>query len=252
MSDKDMTRGKNICKQLKAVRRRIAEENDIPLEIKECTYQGPCRGTCSRCEAEVQYLENELEKRIRLGKAATVAGLAVTLAACTNNGAPSQDPNDILVGEEVMALHENDTTDVPPPPPEVEPPDWYVPELEGIVSQDDGYRMVPTKDTMVRLKDSAIDWDHLYDPNMREWWENISSSKPLDEPKIIMRGESGAVYSTGHVRQRRISEILVPRTPMESFKGDEERENRKALSNIVEYDEVDGKKVVKQQTPAEQ
>ena len=59
-----MNRGKNICKHLKEIRKRIAEENDIPLEIKECTYKGECRGTCPRCEAEVRYLENALANRI--------------------------------------------------------------------------------------------------------------------------------------------------------------------------------------------
>ena len=44
-----MTHGKNICNQLKEVRKRIAEENDIPLETEECTYKGKCRGTCPRC-----------------------------------------------------------------------------------------------------------------------------------------------------------------------------------------------------------
>lgn len=78
-----MTHGKNICKQLKEVRKRIAEENDIPLEIEECTYKGECRGTCPRCEAEVRYLENALADRLRLGKVATVAGLALGLAATT-------------------------------------------------------------------------------------------------------------------------------------------------------------------------
>ena len=77
-----MKRGKDICKELKAVRRKIAEENDIPLEIKECTYKGPCRGTCPRCEAEVRYLENSLAGRLRMGKVATVAGLALGLASC--------------------------------------------------------------------------------------------------------------------------------------------------------------------------
>lgn len=76
-----MNHGKNICKQLKEVRRRIAEENDIPLEIEECTYKGECSGTCPRCEAEVRYLENTLAERIKLGKVATVAGLALGLAA---------------------------------------------------------------------------------------------------------------------------------------------------------------------------
>ena len=86
-----MTRGKNICKQLKEVRRRIAEENDIPLEMKECTYEGPCRGTCPRCEAEVRYLEEALDRRKRLGKKVAVAGLCVSLAACGSCSSPNSD-----------------------------------------------------------------------------------------------------------------------------------------------------------------
>ena len=76
-----MTNGKNICNQLKEVRKRIAEENQIPLKIEECTYKGECRGTCPRCEAEVRYLENALADHLRVGKVATVAGLALGLAA---------------------------------------------------------------------------------------------------------------------------------------------------------------------------
>ena len=75
-----MTNGKNICNQLKEVRKRIAEENQIPMKIEECTYKGECRGTCPRCEAEVRYLENALADRLRMGKVATVAGLALGLA----------------------------------------------------------------------------------------------------------------------------------------------------------------------------
>ncbi|MBQ1409275.1 MAG: hypothetical protein IIY87_05910 [Bacteroidales bacterium] len=83
-----MTNGKNICNQLKAVRKGIAEENGIPLEIEECTYKGECRGTCPRCEAEVRYLENALAERMKLGKVATIAGLALGLAA----SAQAQEP----------------------------------------------------------------------------------------------------------------------------------------------------------------
>ena len=86
--------GKNICKELKAVRQRIAEENHIPLEIKECTYEGPCRGTCPRCEAEVRYLENALAGKLRMGKVATVAGLALGLASCGGVPAEGEVPND--------------------------------------------------------------------------------------------------------------------------------------------------------------
>ena len=76
-----MNKGKDICKELKAVRRRIAADNGIPLEMPECTHEGPCPGTCPRCEAEVRYLENALAGRIGMGKVATVAGLALALAA---------------------------------------------------------------------------------------------------------------------------------------------------------------------------
>ena len=79
-------KGKNKCKILKQIRQKIADENDIPYVTRECSYQGECRGTCPKCEAELRYLEQELEKRRRLGKsvavAAVAAGLSLTLAAC--------------------------------------------------------------------------------------------------------------------------------------------------------------------------
>ena len=77
-----MEQGKYKCKQLKAIRKRIADENGIPLEQKECTYDGPCRGTCPHCEAEVRYIEKALTERVRLGKVATTAGLSLGLVAC--------------------------------------------------------------------------------------------------------------------------------------------------------------------------
>lgn len=86
-----MSHGKDICKELKAVRKRIAEENGIELEIPECTYHGPCKGTCPRCESEVRYLENALAQKIRMGKVATVAGLALTLGVTGSAAAQSAD-----------------------------------------------------------------------------------------------------------------------------------------------------------------
>ena len=91
---KPSNRGKNICKELKSIRKRIAEENDIPLEIKECTYEGPCRGTCPRCEAEVRYLENALASKLQWGKVATVAGLALGLASCGGQVLEGEVPMD--------------------------------------------------------------------------------------------------------------------------------------------------------------
>ena len=103
-----MTHGKNICNQLKSVRKRIAEENDIPLKVEECTYNGECRGTCPRCEAEVRYLENALADRLRLGKVATVAGLALGLATTTAQAqtpatTPPTTPQDTDTAHQVVA-----------------------------------------------------------------------------------------------------------------------------------------------------
>lgn len=72
-------RGKNKCKILKEIRQKIADENDIPFVTQECTFQGECRGTCPKCEAELRYLEEQLEKRKRLGKTVTVAALSASL-----------------------------------------------------------------------------------------------------------------------------------------------------------------------------
>ncbi len=78
-----MENGRHICNELKALRRRIAEENGIPLETEECTYRGECCGTCPRCDAEVRYLEDALSRRLRMGKVAVVAGVALGLAVST-------------------------------------------------------------------------------------------------------------------------------------------------------------------------
>lgn len=75
--------GKETCKALKEIRRKIAEENDINLVIEECTYQGDCKGTCPRCEEELQYLERELEKRRKLGKAVAIVGITAVAAGAT-------------------------------------------------------------------------------------------------------------------------------------------------------------------------
>ncbi len=74
-------RGKEKCKALKEIRRKIAEENDIAYAVSECTYQGECKGTCPKCEAELRYLERELELRKNLGKAVVVAGISAGICA---------------------------------------------------------------------------------------------------------------------------------------------------------------------------
>ncbi len=92
-----MNRGKHTCKILKEIRRQIAEANDIEFITSECHFQGECKGTCPKCEAEVRYLEQQLEKRRLIGKAATVIGVSMTiltesvgLSSCQTKSSPLQ------------------------------------------------------------------------------------------------------------------------------------------------------------------
>ena len=64
-----MSIGREKCRILKEIRRRIAEVNGIEYVTSECRYKGDCAGTCPKCEAEVRYLEAELRARRLLGKA---------------------------------------------------------------------------------------------------------------------------------------------------------------------------------------
>lgn len=72
--------GKDVCHYLKEVRRKIAEENNIPFEMPECTFKGECLGTCPKCESEVRYLEQKLTERKSLAKKVAVVGIAAGLS----------------------------------------------------------------------------------------------------------------------------------------------------------------------------
>ena len=102
-----MKKGKRTCEILKDVRRKVAQENDIPLVERECTHEGDCRGTCPYCEAEVRYLERELSKRRALGKAVTVAGIAVSsmmMGACHSPKTPAPAASNESVPASVNTL----------------------------------------------------------------------------------------------------------------------------------------------------
>ena len=76
-----MNRGKQTCRQLKDIRKQIAEANDIDYVISECRYKGDCLGTCPKCEAEVRYLEQALERKRLAGKIVSLLGISVGLMA---------------------------------------------------------------------------------------------------------------------------------------------------------------------------
>lgn len=76
-----MSKGKQTCKILKDIRKQIAEANDIDYVISECRYKGDCLGTCPKCEAEIRYLEQALERKRLAGKVVSLLGISVGLMA---------------------------------------------------------------------------------------------------------------------------------------------------------------------------
>ena len=67
--------GKDKCRILRTVRRMIAEANEIPFDSPDCTQEGPCLGTCPKCESELRYLEQQLQKRRAEGREIELAEL---------------------------------------------------------------------------------------------------------------------------------------------------------------------------------
>ena len=94
--------GKQKCKMLKEIRQRIADENDIPYVTRECSHQGDCSGTCPRCESELRYLEQQLERRAALGRkvsvAALCAGMVLGASGCAPFSYTQPEPVDELSG----------------------------------------------------------------------------------------------------------------------------------------------------------
>ena len=74
-----MNKGRATCEVLKGIRLQIARENCIDYQIDECKFEGNCSGTCPKCEADIRFLERELVKQNKLGKAVVIAGLSVGL-----------------------------------------------------------------------------------------------------------------------------------------------------------------------------
>ena len=91
-----MKRGKKICQTLKDIRLQVAQANEIPYEPTECKHKGDCSGTCPKCEEEVRYIEHQLNVRRMMGKAVTMAGVAMSVYGCATNKAIVQNTTTIL------------------------------------------------------------------------------------------------------------------------------------------------------------
>ena len=183
----NMNRGKNICKVLKEIRRDVARENDIPLEIPECTYEGDCRGTCPRCEAEVRYLEKELGKRKSLGKAVTIAGIALSsmvAAGCSSPQTPEEAPLPQIPPVEETAVVKTDTIANDTIPKEEKTDEFAIPG-EVIL----GFYINPADDPKDdSAKDESVSYNQFtfggIDEEVKSW-DSIRTSRLKDTIEVI-------------------------------------------------------------------
>ena len=106
-----MYKGKSTCRELKKIRKMIAEQNNIPLEDSECHYEGDCAGTCPKCDAEVRFLENALRKSKQLGKVVTLSGAALAFSACGNQTPVEMPFDDTVDSADVMMQNDSLDTD---------------------------------------------------------------------------------------------------------------------------------------------
>ncbi|MDE6516903.1 MAG: hypothetical protein K2L18_03510 [Acetatifactor sp.] len=120
-------RGKEKCKALKEIRRQIAEENDIPFVVSQCTHQGDCKGTCPKCESELRYLERELAIRQGLGKAVAVVGISASVCGGLTACSPAE------MFRDGMGIDVEETAGVATLMEEELDGDIALPEIEGLL-----------------------------------------------------------------------------------------------------------------------
>ena len=67
--------GKQKCEMLRTIRKEIAQRNGIEYLSADCTHEGDCLGTCPKCDAEVRFLEYELNQKAQKGESISIIGI---------------------------------------------------------------------------------------------------------------------------------------------------------------------------------
>ena len=62
LAQRPNSRGKEICRHLRAMRIALAKANGIAFYSLECTNPNPCAGTCPVCDDEIRFINEELNK----------------------------------------------------------------------------------------------------------------------------------------------------------------------------------------------
>ena len=185
-----MAKGKQTCKILKEIRKQIAAENDINLVIEECTYQGDCLGTCPKCEAEVRYLERELEKRQRMGKAAVFAGMSLgTLFAATSCDRIIPQPleGDPAVPDTIEMSNDSIPSDTIPDEPFLLEGDVLVPEPDTMKAEEK--KTACEKHELLEIVGGIVDEDFVGPNRLNDTLEGDEIYQIVEEMPAFPGGE---------------------------------------------------------------
>lgn len=69
-----MEPGKLKCKLLRSIREHFARINNIEYVPAECHHKGDCKGTCPACDAELKYLEDCIQQKMKKGETVVYMG----------------------------------------------------------------------------------------------------------------------------------------------------------------------------------
>ena len=109
----DNMNGREKCEIINQIRKKVADNNGIDFEISDCTFEGYCSGRCEKTDSELNYLEEELEKRQSEGVKLNLMGVF----ALNIDGEPKkQSSQDSLKRQEKLEELQNNPflSDLPP------------------------------------------------------------------------------------------------------------------------------------------
>ena len=98
------------CKELKQMRKEMAEQLGVLLHQRECTYEGFCTGTCPKCKQEEKILNEAIKQQKKQGKnlvtSTRYAAAGIVLAATVTLSGCGKEQTETLTGD--VAYPEND------------------------------------------------------------------------------------------------------------------------------------------------
>lgn len=92
-----MDKGKEKCEILKAIRAYVAEKYGLDYTPSECNHQGKCRGTCPKCDAELEDIQKQLEEK-GITDITNDAKLSEMVEKYLSKPVSDEDDDDILAG----------------------------------------------------------------------------------------------------------------------------------------------------------